>query len=1166
VGLEQTRVQTVATIIEVISTASPTQSDNLWLLDGTLHERLGAGLVADERTICSHDHHVTTLANQRDFLTDGGKMGALIRAHDWAALPLGAPETWPQALLSAVQICLNMPIVSAVHWGPDLFTFYNDAYVPNLSNRDPGALGRPMREVWADIWDVLGPQITSVVDTGRGFSIEDQLLKMKRNGRLEDTYWIYSFAPIYEAGAVAGIFVTALDTTDKVVAERRLTEVQEHQRQMLRQMPGFAGMLSGPDLVYTYVNEAYATVSERCEFVGRRFRDVFADVEGQGYFEAFENAFHSGKGVVIRGMELRLHGRDEKQYVDFVLEPIRDDTGVVTGLFVGGYETTEVYRGSEALRESEARQVFMLELSDALRPLETPVAIAAEAAARLGKWLGLNRVFYGEIVGTKMTVECNYTDGVKSLVGEHDMSAFGDFLLKYRADALIVSEDTQADKRYSEDAQAGLLDRQVVAFCDIGLFETGDCVSLMAAQSATTRQWTALEQGIVREVGGRVKLAIERARAEAALRESESRFRLMADAVPQIVWVTDGEGKAEFFNKHWFDYTGAEPEPTSADKVSADYIHPEDATTTRAAFNEAWRTGTAFLVEHRIRSHSGDYRWFLVRGEPRRGPGTSEVVRWFGASVDIHDRKLAEENLRELNGNLEELVAEALAERRIFAEIIESTDAAVLACGLDFGILAINAANVSQMERAYGVRPEAGDNLLDLISAMPEHRWQVERHWGRALAGEEFVIVEEFGHPDRERAHYEVRFGPLRDRNGERIGAFQTAYDVTTRVRAQAELTAAQEALRQGQKMEAMGQLTGGVAHDFNNLLTPIVGSLDMLQRKGIGGEREQRLIAGALQSADRAKTLVHRLLAFARRQPLQTTAVDVDALVTGIADLVASTSGPQIKIVVEGAKNLPPAEADANQLEMALLNLGVNARDAMPNGGTLRITVGSERIGTGHRSELGPGEYIHLSVADTGVGMDEPTLKRAVEPFFSTKGVGQGTGLGLSMVHGLASQLGGALTIDSRLGVGTNVELWLPVSEAPSAAARPPEAASLMAAAKGTVLLVDDEELVRLSTADMLGDMGYAVVEAGSAEAALQLLDGGLHPDLLVTDHSMPGMNGTDLARAIMSTHPAVQVLIVSGYAESEGVDVDLPRLNKPFRNADLVTMLSQFTSREQT
>ena len=369
----------------------------------------------------------------------------------------------------------------------------------------------------------------------------------------------------------------------------------------------------------------------------------------------------------------------------------------------------------------------------------------------------------------------------------------------------------------------------------------------------------------------------------------------------------------------------------------------------------------------------------------------------------------------------------------------------------------------------------------------------------------------------------------------------------------------AQAALRQSQKMEAMGQLTGGVAHDFNNLLTPIVGSLDLLQRKGLGGEREQRLIAGAMQSAERARTLVQRLLAFARRQPLQPKPVDIAQLVIGMGDLVSSTTGPQIKVAVDAAEDLPPAKADPNQLEMAILNLAVNARDAMPDGGTLRISASAEAVGAGHRSKLRAGNYIRLSVADTGSGMDEATVARAVEPFFSTKGVGKGTGLGLSMVHGLASQLGGALTIQSRAGLGTNVELWLPQSTAAAEVVEPIAESSPGARANGRALLVDDEELVRISTADMLGDLGYAVVEAASAEEAMRLVDRGEQFDLLVTDHLMAGMNGTELALAVRAIRPGMQVLIVSGYAENDGIDPGLPRLTKPFRKDELAASILQ-------
>jgi CheY-like chemotaxis protein len=285
---------------------------------------------------------------------------------------------------------------------------------------------------------------------------------------------------------------------------------------------------------------------------------------------------------------------------------------------------------------------------------------------------------------------------------------------------------------------------------------------------------------------------------------------------------------------------------------------------------------------------------------------------------------------------------------------------------------------------------------------------------------------------------------------------------------------------------------------------------------------------------------------------------VDIAKLVIGMADLIRSTSGPQIKVVIKASDDLPPAKADPNQVEMALLNLSVNARDAMPQGGTLRITAAQERVGPRHPTKLAPGSYIRLSVADTGIGMDEATLARAVEPFFSTKGLGKGTGLGLSMVHGLASQLGGCLTIQSRPGVGTNVELWLPVSNDVADAREDVGRAEKCGAASGKALLVDDEELVRTSTAEMLRELGYEVTESEAAHEALALIRGGLQPDLLVTDHLMPGMNGTDLARSVQAEHPNVKVLIISGYAESEGIDPDLARLTKPFRSDELQTALA--------
>ena len=245
------------------------------------------------------------------------------------------------------------------------------------------------------------------------------------------------------------------------------------------------------------------------------------------------------------------------------------------------------------------------------------------------------------------------------------------------------------------------------------------------------------------------------------------------------------------------------------------------------------------------------------------------------------------------------------------------------------------------------------------------------------------------------------------------------------------------------------------------------------------------------------------------------------------------------MRVSVEVAPDLPAAKADSNQLEMALLNLGVNARDAMPEGGSLRISATRELVSRS-REDLKGGDYVRLSVADTGVGMDEATRLRAIEPFFSTKGVGKGTGLGLSMVHGLAAQLGGALTIQSRRGIGTNVELWLPVDLTLVLEIAAPAAEAVSSSARGLALLVDDEEVVRTSTADMLEELGFEVRQAVSGEAALALVAGGTRPDLLVTDHLMPGMTGVDLARAVQGRMPGLPVLIVSGYAEAEGVAPD--------------------------
>ena len=465
---------------------------------------------------------------------------------------------------------------------------------------------------------------------------------------------------------------------------------------------------------------------------------------------------------------------------------------------------------------------------------------------------------------------------------------------------------------------------------------------------------------------------------------------------------------------------------------TAEEIIPKIATIVRAQVDRVFDNGRpidGLEIEGETASAPGGQRAWLASFFPVFG--AAGEVQFVGVTViDITDRKRAEARVRELNESLERRVEEALAEKSQLAEVLDRTDIFAQVVDCDFNWLAINQAAAAEFSRIYGVpKPKPGNNMLEALSRFPEHRAAVQTVWSRALGGEEFIDVQPFGDEARDRRYYEMRFRTLRDAEGRPIGAYQFVADVTDRQREQARLAEAEAALIQAQKLDAMGQLTGGVAHDFNNLLTPIVAGLDTLQRRGVGGEREQRLIAGALQSAERAKTLVQRLLAFARRQPLQPGPVDVASLVQGMADLLGSTIGPHIKLIVETAEGLPLARANSNQLEMAILNLSVNARDAMEQGGTLRIVADAPSMNSGHPTNLRQGHYVRIAVSDTGCGMDERVMARAVEPFFSTKGVGKGTGLGLSMVHGLASQLGGVLTISSREGEGSTIELWLPVS-----------------------------------------------------------------------------------------------------------------------------------------
>ena len=1072
------------------------------------------------------------------FLSGGGRTGALMRAHDWSASPLGSPDLWPSALRTAVSLMLGSVQPVYIAWGPDLISLYNDGYLPIVGDKHP-AIGQPYATLWAEIWP--------------------------------------SFQPIVAATL-------------------------------------------------------------------------------------------AGKSQHFIDLQIALSGRPgvPTGYFTFSYTALREDSGAPGGFYCGAVETTERVL-------AERRQRFRLELTERLMGVNGPSAAMDVAVEALGQYLGASRVGYCEVQdnGEQIDFRACYVDGVAPITGTYNIDDFGPERIKrQRRGETEVINDVRTDGGGSEELYDAIETRSLVS---VALIRDGAFRASLYINYRTPHDWTSDEVSLIEEVAARTWSVVERARAEAALRESEARFRLMVDTVPQIIWIADANGQMEFFNRQFSLYTGAPFTSMSPAEVAAGFMHPDDGAAVVSAFETVLVTGEPFHIEHRIRSSAGDYRWFHVRADPYRDPATGKIIRWFGVSVDIHDRRLAEEALREINVDLERKVTERalgrgktwqlssdimcvaneqgyleqsnpawmatlgyteaeVAKTAVFdlihpddmastqsafedvfvrgltllgftnryrakdgryrwlswvavpedgkaycsarditedkaqaadlllhKNIVQSHRSPVVAFDREYRLTAFNEAHSEAFLKVFGHRAAVGDDLLELFPH--EQKAMLRNAMDRALAGESFTMVEEYGDATVAKAFFEVSYFPLRDEAGQIIGAFHHANDITARRRTEAELQDAQEALRHSQKMDAMGQLTGGVAHDFNNLLTPIIGSLDMLLRKGLGSERDQRLIAGAAEAAERARLLVQRLLAFARRQPLQPIAVDMARLVSGMKDLIATTTGPQIKVIMDVSEHLPRAMADSNQVEMALLNLSVNARDAMPHGGTLRITVRAETVEIDNSLKLRPGAYICFSVEDTGMGMDEATRERAIEPFFSTKGVGKGTGLGLSMVHGLASQLGGALDIQSQLGVGTNVELWLPQSAAVASDAKEVNSVAFGSPlGSKTALLVDDEELVRVSTAEMLKDLGFTVIEAQSAEAAMGLIAEGTHFDVLITDHLMPRMSGTELAREVRTARSGVPVLLISGYTDA--VDPGLPRLTKPFKTDDLAISLARLVT----
>jgi PAS domain S-box-containing protein len=644
------------------------------------------------------------------------------------------------------------------------------------------------------------------------------------------------------------------------------------------------------------------------------------------------------------------------------------------------------------------------------------------------------------------------------------------------------------------------------------------------------------------EENARLKAAVvsERGRGQEALALREERYRTLFDSIDEgfcIIEFLDGPAGPLSDYVH-IEANAAYARHAGIPNVVGQKVRemvPDEAEGWVELYRNVLLTGAPIRFERELVATGRYLELAAFRIEPASQRQVAVLFQ------DITARKRAEEALQRLNETLEARVAEALAERKILADLVEGTNAFVQVLDENYRFIAVNDAASREFERLFGVRPRIGDNMLDLLKSQPEQIEALRSLWALAFSGAEFVEIEELGDPKRRRRHYEMHFNALRDGKGGQIGAYQVAYDVTDRLAEQERLRVAEEALRQAQKMEAVGQLTGGIAHDFNNMLAVIMGSLRLTQRRLARGDLEVGgYIDSALQGAERAAGLVSRLLAFSRQQPLSPQPVNANQLLRGMEELLRRTIPENIRIEFVQAGGLWNLYADSNGLENAIVNLAVNARDAMADGGRLTIETANAHLDDMYaaaHADAPAGQYVMIAVTDTGQGMGPDVLKRVFEPFFTTKTVDAGTGLGLSQVYGFLKQSGGHVKIYSEVGLGTAVKLYFPRLAGASntnPSASPPSAESLPSGSGQLVLVVDDENEVRRLTVDMLRELGYSVIAADGATEALALLRRSPEVALLMTDVVMPGMNGRQLADEALRLKPALKVRFTTGYTRN--------------------------------
>ena len=1042
----------------------------------------------------------------------------------------------------------------------------NHAYLANVKRELSDIVGR-----WA--WDAFPADAGTVRQAIASF---ERVIRTKQpdtmallrfdvprpaaeGGGFAERYWSITHAPVLDAaGQVSAVLQHPIDVTElqhlrgaleqagksaapnlvpahsgifsraQSVYESNLALQAERDRLtgMFAQAPGFMAVLRGREHRIELANPSFMRLVGHRPVVGRTVAEALPEAVEQGCLGLLDRVFDSGEAYTANGAAYAVHaaadGPVAERFVDFVFQPLKSGDGRMTGIFVEGSDVTDRTLGEAALRASEARNRQILDSA-----IDYAI-VATDLDGRVTRW----------------------NEGARRVLGWTEEEMLGQPAERFFTPEDVENGQVRKEMRAALDTGHGKDERWHRRKGGKRFWAMGEMTALKQDDGATV--------GFVKVLRDRTEQRL----AEDALRQSEASLRaLNADLERQVVarsqvrgriWqvssdllgVCDEAGHFESSNPAWQEVLGWSEEEIAA-MPFMDLVHPEDHGRTRDAFDRLGKGEPVLRFENRYRCKDGGCRWLSWVAVPDEG-------KFYCTARDVTEEKEQAAKL-----------AVRTVERDRLWEL--STDL-MLRCRFDGTVVAVNPAWAEIL--GWAEADLVGASLFRFVH--PDDAEKTTKGAARLSEGHSFPRFEN---------RYLCRDGSYRWINWSTssAGGLITAVgrDVSAEKEQAEALARAEEQLRQSQKMEAVGQLTGGLAHDFNNLLTGITGSLELLQTRVAQGRMEEidRYVNAAQGAAKRAAALTHRLLAFSRRQTLDPKVTDVNRLVSGMQELVERTMGPEIAVERVAGAGLWATRVDPGQLENALLNLCINARDAMPDGGRLIIETGNRRLDerAAREREVLPGQYVSLCVSDNGTGMTPEVAARAFEPFFTTKPIGMGTGLGLSMIYGFARQSGGQVRISSEVGHGTTVCLYLPrhlgeTQEAESASSVP----KAPRARQGeTVLVVDDEPTVRMLVAEVLEDLGYTAIEAADGAAGLKVLQSEVRIDLLVTDVGLPGgMNGRQVADAARTARPELKVLFITGYAEnavlSDGhLEPGMHVMTKPFAMKALASRIRELTVR---